>query len=247
MVTGAGGLIGSALVRRTGWTGLTHRDLDITDASAVREAVSRFDLVVNCAVIGVDECESDPALAEAVNVTGPRNLARAAPAIIHFSTNYVLDPINIYARTKLAGERAVIEESLRPMVVRTSWLFGRGKSSFLSTVADRLRRGERVTAIRDVFASATYVEDLVTRLLSMRRQTGVFAIVNEGVLSHFDFAREAARLTGAPESLIDVVPEGDLKRVAARPRYTPMWSEPPMRRWQDALAEFVGGATEGVQ
>ena len=238
-MTGAGGLIGSALVRRTGWAGLTHRDLDITNETAVREAVSGFDLVVNCAVIGVDECEADPSLAEAVNVIGPRNLARAAPAMIHFSTNYVLEPINVYARTKLAGERAVIEENPRPMVVRTSWVFGRGKNSFLSTVGDKLRRGERVTAIRDAFASTTWVEDLVSRLLSMRRQTGVFAIVNDGVLSHLDFARQAARLVGAPESLIDIVREADLRRLAARPRYTPMWADPPMRRWEDALAEYV--------
>ncbi len=240
-VTGASGLIGSTLVRRIGAIPLTHRDLDITDAASVREVMSalRPDLVVNCAVIGVDECERDPGLAEAVNVTGPSNLARHAPSIIHFSTNYVLDPVNVYARTKLAGEEAVTSLNDRALVIRTSWVFGRGKESFLSAVAAKLKRGERVSAITDTWASTTWVEDLVTRLAAMFGTTGVHAIVNEGVLSYEDFALEAARLVGADPSLIDRITEAEMRRLAPRPRYTPMTSDPPMRPWQDALAEYV--------
>lgn len=238
-MTGAAGLIGSALVRRTGWVGLTHRELDITD----ERAVSRLDadLIVNCAVIGVDECEADPALAQAVNVTGPSNLARHGRRFIHFSTNYVLDPVNVYARTKLAGEKAVLEANGRALVIRTSWVFGRGKNNFLSTVAGNLAAGSRVSAINDVWASTTYVEDLVTRVLEMIGQSGVHAVVNDGVLTYFDFAREAARLVGADEALIEPVAES---RAAPRPRHTPMQADPPLRRWQDALADYV--RTEGV-
>ncbi|HET7705090.1 MAG TPA: NAD(P)-dependent oxidoreductase [Thermoanaerobaculia bacterium] len=240
-VTGASGLIGSTLVRRTGAIPLTHRDLDITDAGAVREVLSalRPDLVVNCAVIGVDECERDPALAEAVNVTGPSNLARHSPAIIHFSTNYVLDPVNVYGQTKLAGEEAVTSINDRALVIRTSWVFGRGKESFLSTAAAKLQRGERVSAITDTWASTTWVEDLVTRLMEMFGRTGVHAIVNEGVLSYEDFAMEAARLVGADPALIDRITEAEMRRLAPRPRYTPMTSDPPMRPWQEALGEYV--------
>jgi dTDP-4-dehydrorhamnose reductase len=241
VVTGASGLIGATMVRRIGTTGLTHRDLDITDANAVDVVMSRLrpDLVINCAVIGVDECERDPALAEAVNVTGPVNLARSAPAIIHFSTNYVLDPVNVYAKTKLAGEQAVMAANRRAMVIRTSWVFGRGKVSFLSTAAAKLARGERVSAITDTFASTTWVEDLVTRVVEMLGRTGVHAVVNEGVLSYEDFALEAARLVGADPALIDRITEREMKRLAPRPRSTPMQSDPPMRRWQEALAEYV--------
>ncbi|HEX4934748.1 MAG TPA: SDR family oxidoreductase [Gemmatimonadaceae bacterium] len=241
VVTGASGLIGSTLVRRTGATGLTHRDLDITDPAAVRAVMHtlRPELVINCAVIGVDECESDPALAEAVNVTGPVNLARHAPAIIHFSTNYVLDPVNVYAKTKLAGEEAVIAANAQALVIRTSWVFGRGKESFLSTAAAKLARGERVRAITDTFASTTWVEDLVTRVMAMRGRTGVHAVVNEGMLSYEDFALEVARLVGADPSLIDRITEAGMKRLAPRPRSTPMRSDPPMRPWQEALREYV--------
>ncbi|MGZ8869004.1 MAG: SDR family oxidoreductase [Thermoanaerobaculia bacterium] len=241
VVTGASGLIGSTLVRRIDATGLTHRDLDITDPDAVRLVMSRLrpDLVINCAVIGVDECESDPALAEVVNVTGPVSLARSAPAIIHFSTNYVLDPVNVYAQTKLAGEQGVIAANRRAMIIRTSWVFGRGKESFLSTAAAKLARGERVSAITDTFASTTWVEDLVTRVIAMFGRTGVHAVVNEGVLSYEAFALEAARLVGADPALIDRITEAGMERLAPRPLSTPMRSDPPMRPWQEALAEYV--------
>ena len=232
VVTGAGGLIGATLLRRTGWTGLSHRDLDITDERAV--ASLQADLVVNCAVIGVDECEANPILARAINVDGPRSLARVAPRFIHFSSNYAIDPVNVYGQTKLEGERAVLKANPHALVIRTSWVFGRGKDSFLSTVPSKLARGERVTAISDTFASATYVEDLVTALLSMIDASGLHALVNEGVLSYLDFAREAASLVGAPESLIDVVAETRL-----RPRYTPMSPSVVMRPWQAALAAFI--------
>src|SRR4051794_29931378 len=89
-ITGARGLVGSALARRyPDAVALTHRDVDITDRDAVSRVIRDFDLVFNCAVIGVDECEENPALARAVNVDGPANLADAAKSIVHFSTNYV--------------------------------------------------------------------------------------------------------------------------------------------------------------
>ncbi|HEV3486299.1 MAG TPA: sugar nucleotide-binding protein, partial [Vicinamibacterales bacterium] len=132
LITGAAGLVASSLAAAYGddeVVALRHRDLDITDARAVEETVRRAgpDVVFNCAVIGVDDCEADPPLAERVNVAGPAHLARAAEScgatIVHFSTNYVFDgrrtdgipyapddepnPINVYGETKLRGERAV--------------------------------------------------------------------------------------------------------------------------------------------
>src|ERR1043166_5200353 len=128
-ITGAGGLVGSHLARHFAAEhevlALKHHDLDITDHAAVKRLVKRErpGAIINCAVLNVDECERDPALAAAVNTTGPRALAEAAAEveaeIIHFSTNYVFDgkrtgtpytmedetrPVNVYGRTKLEGE-----------------------------------------------------------------------------------------------------------------------------------------------
>jgi dTDP-4-dehydrorhamnose reductase len=273
LITGAGGLFGSALAAAYGddAVALRHRDLDITDARAVDATVERVrpEVIFNCAVIGVDDCEADRALAERINVAGPVQLAASAErigaAIVHFSSNYVFDgrrtdrlpytiedeahPINVYGATKLQGERAVAAACSRALIVRTSWVFGRGKASFLSTAAAKLARGERLQAISDTFASTTYVADLVDRLLELvrLRHYGTFHLVNDGSCSYESFAREAARILGlgdaAADALIESTSEG---RPAPRPRWTPMrclLSERlklrPLRPWQDALREYV--------
>ena len=276
-ITGAGGLVGQHLARYFADTcevrALSHQKLDITNAAAVSAwcELERPDLVINCAVIDVDRCEREPQLAEAVNVLGPRNLAEATQPIgaevMHFSTNYVFDgrmhgrvysqadvaaPINVYGQTKLAGEQAVLAANPRSYIVRTSWVFGVGKQNFLSTVHRQLRAGQRVRAIADVWASATYVADLVARVAEVLepQRYGVYQFVNAGVLSYHDFAVEAARLAGVNDEvaarLIERVSEDEANRFAERPRYTPMrclLSEAlglmPLRDWHAALSDYV--------
>ena len=278
LVTGAAGLIGSHFAGRFGAApdvlALTRKDLDITDQAAVRSCVAaeRPSLLVNCAVIQVDEAEQNHAKAAAVNVEGARFLAAAAAQysaeIIQFSTQYAFDgeiigrapytirdqprPINFYGRTKVAAEEVVRAACAQSYIVRTSWVYGEGKNSFLCTVHNDLGAGKRVRAIDDVWSSTTYVDDLTDRCLEILklRRYGTYHIVNEGVCSYYDFALEAGRLKGLGKerlgSLIEVVQERDLQRVALRPRYTPMrclLSEElglaPMRHWRDALAHYV--------
>ena len=277
-LTGAGGLVGRHLAGRLGAAhevlALAHADLDITDRGAVFRLIEaeRPDLVINCAVLGVDECERDERAARALNVEGPRALAEAAAAVgacvLHFSTNYVFDgreegrepytqedeprPINVYGRTKLEGERAARAAARQSFVVRTSWVYGRGKESFLSSAHARLVAGQTVRAIADTWANTTYVGDLVRRVeeILARRVYGTYHVVNEGVCSYYDFAKEAARLAGLGEAeaarLIEEVREEEARRVAERPRYTPMrciLSEglglAPLRHWRGALAAYV--------
>ena len=96
-----------------------------------------------------------------------------------------------------------------------------------------MQRGERVRAIGDVFASCTYVEDLVDAVAKLIGERGVRHVVNEGVLSYADFARE---LTNHP-ALIEVVSERDAMR-APRPRYTPLHNSLTMRDWRAALHDY---------
>ncbi len=263
VVTGAGGLVGSAIAKRFRATGLTHADLDITDAPAVRRAMTKLEpeLIVNCAVLGVDECEQDPSAANEVNVDGPGALAEVAEksgaAILHFSTNYVFDgrerhtyasddppnPINVYGRTKLTGECAVLFRSTRAFIVRTSWVFGRGKDSFVSSVHQKLRAGQPVRAVSDVWASVTYVQDLVEAVAGIidRRKYGLYHVVNEGICSHESFAHETAKLVGADEKLIETVSSREVHK-ARRPRHSPMRSSLPLRNWREALAAYIASS-----
>jgi dTDP-4-dehydrorhamnose reductase len=278
IITGAGGLVGGVLSRRLAASGnevlaLRRADLDVTDAFAVERLVGaeRPSLVVNCAVLGVDECERDADAARAVNAEAPRSLARSAAdagaAFLHFSTNYVFDgegekfyteedeprPSSVYGRTKAEGERAALDANARALVVRTSWVFGAGKRSFLSTAHVEMRAGRRVRAIKDTWASVTYVEDLAARvgeLLALDAR-GLFHVVNEGVCTYEGFAREAARLAGIGEReaapLVETVTEAEMRRPAPRPRHTPLrclaaerLGLAPLRDWRAALAEYVG-------
>jgi dTDP-4-dehydrorhamnose reductase len=277
LITGAGGLIGSHFAHRFGADhvlALTRKDLDISDQPAVRSCIAaeRPSLIINCAVVQVDDAEQYPAKAAAVNVQGPRFLAEAATRIgaeiIQFSTQYAFDgeiigrapytikdqprPVNIYGRTKVAGDIAVRAACAQSYIIRTSWVYGSGKDNFLCTVHNDLGSGRRVRAIDDVWSSTTYVEDLIDRcseILSLHHY-GTYQIVNQGFCSYYDFALEAGRLAGLENeqlgSLIIVVHEHDMQRIAPRPRYTPMrclLSEEiglaPMRHWRDALAHYV--------
>jgi dTDP-4-dehydrorhamnose reductase len=280
LITGAAGLVGSHFTQRSRRAhdvlALNHGDLDITDRSAVERCVkdAKPGLIVNCAVLQVDESEKDPIKAKAVNVDGPGFLAEAASQIgaeiVHFSTQYAFEgepigrppytitdapaPVNVYGKTKLVGEEAVHEACEKSYIFRTSWVYGSGKNSFLCTVHNDLKDGKRVRAIDDIWSSTTYVEDLIDRVMMIHRTGfhGTYHVVNTGICTYYEFALEAGRLIGLarPEldSLIEITHERDMKRIAARPRYTPLrclLSEelglPPMRDWRAALAAYVKG------
>src|SRR2546423_1978451 len=231
IITGAGGLVGGVLSRRFARShevlALRHADWDVTDGEAVRRRILSESprLVVNCAVLGVDECEREPESARAINVEAPRSLAAAAAEacaeFLHFSSNYVFGgdaresyttddarefyttddeprPLNVYGETKLAGERAAREVNARSYVVRTSWVFGAGEESFLSTAHRELLAGRSVRAITDTRARATYGGDLArpgVEIIGLGRH-GTYQVVNSGVCTYKDFAEEAARLVG---------------------------------------------------
>ena len=280
LITGARGLVGSHLVRRLAREhealALKHSDLDITDATAVRNCVAQAKpaVIINCAVIQVDESEQNPTKTQAVNVDGPGYLAQVASdcgaEIVHFSTQYAFEgepigrapytvedeprPVNNYGRTKLAGEQAVRDACARSYIIRTSWVYGSGKHSFLCAVHNDLQSGKKVRAIDDIWSSTTYVNDLIDRVMAIRAagRYGTYHVVNEGVCSYHEFALEAGRLQGLTraqlEPLIEIIHERDMKRIAVRPRYTPLrclLSEKlgllPMRDWRAALADYVKG------
>jgi len=277
-VAGAAGLVGSHLARRLARdhevVALSHGELDITDSAAVVRRVleAKPELIFNCAVLQVDESEQEPGRAQAVNVDGSRFLAAAAndlgAEVVHFSTQYAFAgeplhrppytiddeprPVNNYGRTKVAGEAVVRAACARSYIVRTSWVYGSGKNSFLCTVANDLKAGKKVRVIDDIWSSTTFVEDLIERVMTIRGtgRYGTYHVVNEGVCSYYEFALEAGRCLGLTRAQIDplleITHERDMKRIAPRPRYTPLrclLSErlglPPMRDWRAALGNYV--------
>lgn len=274
LIAGAGGLLGRAMTERltSGWNtvALTHADLDITSREQVEAAMekTRPDIVINCvATADVDRCERQPDWAYAVNESGPRGLARCArlinAEIVHVSTDYVFDgekdglytqadepnPLSVYAKSKLAGERAAESENERAYIIRTSWIFGAGGKNFGSRVVELAQAGAHLKGVTDQTSIPTYAPDLAARIEEIIRlgSHGLYHVTSAGVTSWYDFARLALDMSGLDHIEIEKVTRADLRQLAPRPRNSAMrclLSErlglAPLRHWKDALPEFLG-------
>lgn len=280
VVTGARGMVGQAVVEYFNAHGdhvfaHDHRSLDITDAAAVEACFERErpEVVINCAAwTDVDGCELDHARAERANARGPEILAinsrRAGASLVTISTDYVFDgtkdgfytqrddpnPTSFYGASKLDGERRASTANARTMVVRTGWVFGIGGRNFLSTIIERARQGQQLSAISDSYGTPTYSKDLAARLreLAGLDLPGVYHVVNSGEgTSYEEFARVALEAGGYASATIKSVSMDSLNRPAPRPRNSRLRclvSEAiglkPLPDWRDALADFASVVIE---
>lgn len=247
-----------------------HQGLDISDLERVKQTLQQDkpDAVINCAAwTDVDGCELDRDRAFAANATGPENLAKGSREIdagfVTISTDYVFNgekdgfytqrdqpcPESIYGLSKLEGERRAQLGYVRTIVVRTGFVFGPGGSNFLSTIVERVKRGEKLKAIADAYGTPTYAPDLARRLreLAQLDLPGTFHVVNSGDgVSYEEFARAALDLAGHASAQVEAVGMDSLQRPAARPRNSRLrclLSEAvgmaPLPSWKDSLESFV--------
>lgn len=188
LITGAGGLLGSALAAELVPHGrvlaLTRDDLDVTDARAVRERIGdeRPDVVLQCAAyVDTERAEREPERALAVNGAATANVATACDDVgallVYPSSDYVFDgraerpyspeaptgPVNAYGRSKVAGEAAA-RRAARWLVVRTSWVFGPGGRNFVRTILDAARAGRALRVVDDQRGAPTYSPDLAAAI-----------------------------------------------------------------------------------
>ncbi|MFG1781931.1 dTDP-4-dehydrorhamnose reductase [Rhodococcus oryzae] len=248
LVTGAGGQLGTQLLRRGSAAGLDivgfgSRDLDITDGEAVDMLVEPGTVVINCAAYtAVDAAESDEQAAERVNVLGPRNLAsataRVGARLIHVSTDYVFagdaarpyetdsetGPRTAYGRTKLDGERAVLAADPNALVVRTAWVYTGVGTDFVATMLRLERERDTVDVVDDQIGSPTYAGDLADGLLQLAGSPavrgGVLHATNSGQASWFDLARAVFAGVGADRERVRPCTSAQFVRPAPRPAYS---------------------------
>lgn len=256
MIIGAGGMLGKELCAVfPDAVKLKHGDLDIRDREKVIGAIEKNepDIVINAAAYtAVDDCEDNPGLAYEVNGAAPGYIAegcsRKGAMLVHYSTDYIFDgtkkeyiesdtpnPINAYGRSKLMGEKNIIEKMDNYRIVRTSWLYGAHGKNFVDTMLMLSGRMETVKVVNDQFGKPTYAMDLARKTKELVGEpAGIYHITNGGVCSWYEFA--SAIIGNAVPCTSDEFP-----RKARRPRYSVLVNTKttPMRHWREALAEYL--------
>jgi dTDP-4-dehydrorhamnose reductase len=272
-ITGIRGQLGQALQETLTDHELTGVDLpecDITARSSIEAAIAEAapDMVIHCAAMtDVDGCARHPQTAYRVNGLGTQNVALACQAsgaaMLYVSTNEVFDgaadrpylefdapnPINPYARSKLAGEWYTRHLLAHFYIVRTAWLYAPGGRNFSNPhrVVQLADERGRLQVVTDEVGSPTYVVDLAQAIgqLIVSGQYGVYHFVNEGHCSRFDFAREIMRLTGRSAVPVEPTTRAAFQRDSTPPPYAPLANIAGaaigirLRPWQEALAEFL--------
>ncbi len=268
LLTGAGGQLGRALppvLAEHELLALDRRALDITRLDAVRQAVHglRPELLLNAAAYNlVDQAESDPQAAYRGNALGPRNLALAAAeigvAVLHVSSDYVFDgessrpyhefdrtnPLSLYGRSKLAGERAVRDLNRRHYLVRTAWLYAAGGKNFAHAILEAARNNDQVRVVNDQHGSPTFVPHLAQAIARLI-ETGAFGtyhLAGGGGTSWFGLTRRLYDALGVKTPLTPVATAA-FPRPARRPAYSVLATlqDPEIRlpAWEEGVAEFA--------
>ena len=278
LVTGCGGQVGREVARvlAPGCEVVAHdrASLDLADAGRIVERMreARPHVVVNAAAYtAVDRAETDVAAAHAVNAVAPGVLAeecrRAGATLLHFSTDYVFDgtkpgayveddatnPLGVYGRTKLEGERAVAAAGCEHLVLRTSWVYGPHGKNFMFTM---LRLGAERAELRIVDdqrgapTSSLQLARLVRELLAddakrVRGASGIYHATAAGETTWFGFAQAIFALQPRRPRLVPI-PTSAYPTPARRPANSVMSNDKlaatfglRLGDWREALAETL--------
>ena len=271
LIIGASGTLGHDLQKE--WTQddlipASSKEADIRDAEQVRALISRTRpeaIVLAAAYTDVDGSEYNPELAFAINAQGTENVARAAAemgaSVLYVSTDYLYDgtstrayeptdaiaPLNVYGKSKAAGEAALLAHATAWCIVRTSWLFGAGGASFPEKILRAAEMRPELTVVADQTGSPTFTRDLAgaIRDLVCKKGQGVVNVTNAGSCTWCEFAAEVLRQAGRSEIRVRPITTAQAARLAKRPRYSVLAPTSlhaqgiTLRSWQDAVTAYL--------
>ncbi len=217
LITGANGQLGYDFQRlfdkiKEEYIATDVNDLDITDIKKIREFVKdkNISLIINCAAYNnVDKAEDEIEVCQKLNTFAPRDLAIVANEIgadyITYSTDFVFDgkkktpyteedipnPLSVYGKTKLEGEKEVFKVKFDSFVVRTSWVFGIANNNFNKQVINWSKSKDELEIVDDQISSPTYSKDLAyySWELIKTKKYGLYHLSNDGEASKYDQAK----------------------------------------------------------
>ncbi len=232
LVTGKNGQLGKSIQKLITNTNqnddfifVGREELDLCNESMIDRYFkdNSFDIIINCAAYTqVDKAEEEQKLANQVNHIAVSQLAQIAKnqqaKLIHISTDYVFDgqnnkpykeidktnPINVYAKTKLAGEK-VIQKILQvdATIIRVSWMYSEYGSNFVKTMLRLGKERDEINVVSDQIGSPTYATDLAEVILQIikcknlkkeHQLTQIYHYSNEGEISWYEFAKEIFKI-----------------------------------------------------
>lgn len=276
LVTGANGQLGMSIKNLE--KEYPHHQIVCTDVEDLditrREELERYfetnpvEYLVNCAAYtAVDRAEEDTVTAMLLNGKALTHLSACANlygfTLIHISTDYVFSgkhhkpyreedppgPVSAYGRTKLEGEKAVLDRCKSGIILRTSWLYSEYGSNFLKTILRLSAERDELKIIDDQLGTPTYASDLARAIFTLAdlnySETGLFHFSNEGAASWYDFAKEIIALSGR-KCRVTPIPTEAYPLPAKRPYYSLMSKRKftstfsySIPHWKDSLGDCL--------
>lgn len=248
----------------------TRENLDVSDPEAMAGAItSDIDMIVNAAAMtDIDAVESNIDEVMKVNARPSAVLADICNILgmtyIHFSSEDVFpgkdnrgydergktEPLSVYGSSKAQAEKFAADNDCT-YTIRTSRLFGEpgtsanAKPSFVEQIKEQAATQGSLNAVHDEVAAPTYVKDLakqVRALVDEKKPYGTYHIVNSGYATWYQLASKIVELSKL-NATVTAVARRDMPVAAPRPRYGMLVNTklPPLRSWEDALAEYLSG------
>ena len=260
-----------------------REELDLNSESNIShyfDSNDKFDVIINCAAYtAVDKAEEDQELANQINHLAVKQLAQIAKKqqakLIHISTDYVFDgksdkpytetdatnPINVYGKTKLAGEQALKE--IMPtdaIIIRTSWLYSEYGNNFVKTMLNLGKERDELNVVSDQIGSPTYATDLAGAILKIisnknyqnkEQSTEIYHYSNEGKISWYDFAKEIFKIAKI-DCKVNPITTQQYPMPAKRPKNTLMNKDKIVKvfnilhsPWRGSLELCIRDGTQG--
>ncbi len=270
-ILGGRGMLGTDLAAACQKNGIPYRvfdlpEFDIADAKQLADVVEKYDAIVNCAAYtDVDGAESESVLAHGINAQAVGRLGQLAAKkqkyVFHISTDFVFDgkldrpyvetdapnPISEYGKSKLAGEKALIESGCRNCIMRVEWTYGLAGNNFVKKLLQRAGQTGKLKVVDDQLGSPTATTEVAATICELLkdRPQGLFHFAAAGYVSRFEMAQFILNTLNIDA---DVQPckSSDFVSPAARPLNSRFCCDKiaallnkPIRPWQRPLEEFL--------
>ncbi len=253
---------------------LEHKDIDISDIDSVNSVLKEIkpEIIINTAAFhNVPLCEKEKEKAFKVNAEGAENLSKISndlkSVLLHFSTDYVFDgkkhkpyietdppnPLNIYAKSKLEGERRIKKISEKYYILRVAGLYGKYPSrvkgyNFVSLMLKLAKERDKIKVVDDEWTTPTYTKEIAIEVLEIIKSMpdyGLYHATAEGECSWYEFAKAIFDLANVKTNLMKAAP-GEFSSEVERPKYSVLENQNLkkaginiFKHWKDGLKEYL--------